>query len=220
MSEKNSLIVSGGLAGAAALAATSGAYAAIVPAALPPVTPTTATLLNQTPWDIDGDGLTDLTIIAADLSGPFTGTTWSSQLAMVGNTAVSYVGAYGFTYVTNLAAGVSVDTNLPGFLPGYGAYGQMILGSLYGAGLSPYGQFVGSPAVGYVGIRFANGTGVHNAWALVSSTNFGDVAILAAAYNDVPEGKILTGQVPAPGTLGALAFGALAFSRRSRRTAA
>ncbi len=216
MSEKNSLIVSGGLAGAAALAATSGAYAAIVPAALPPVTPTTATLLNQTPWDIDGDGFTDLIVIAADNSGPFTGTTWSSQLAMVGNTAVGYTGAFGFEYVTNLAAGVDVGSQA--FSAGYGSAGQMILGSIYGA--SPYGQFVGSPGIGYVGIQFQNASGIHNAWALVSSTDFGDVAILAAAYNDVAGGAIATGQVPAPGTLGALAFGALAFSRRSRRNAA
>ncbi len=217
MSEKNSLIVSGGLVGAAALAATSGAYAVVVPAAsLPAVTPTTATLLNQTPWDIDGDGFTDLIVIAADNSGPFTGTTWSSQLAMVGNTAVGYTGAFGFEYVTNLAAGVDVGSQA--FSAGYGAYGQMILGSIYGA--SPYGQFVGSPGVGYVGIQFSNVSGVHNAWALVSSTDFGDVAILGAFYNDEVGGAIATGQIPAPGTLGALAFGALAFSRRSRRHAA
>ncbi len=217
MSEKTS-IVGSGLAGAAALAAASGAYAAIVPAAsLPPITLTGApATINATPWDIDGDGFDDLLMLVANQSGPFTNTTWSSQVAMLGNSAVAYIGFFGAPYAYSLPAGVDVGSQP--FDPGFGAYGQVILGSDYGGSL--YGQFVGAGELGYLGIRFTNGTGDHFAWALVRSTMGASLEVLGAYYNDTPLGAIQTGQIPAPGTLAALAFGAAAFSRRSRKNAA
>lgn len=215
MSEK-STIVSSGLAGAAALAAASGAYAAIVPAAsLPPITLTTPNGFGQTPWDIDGDGFDDMVMLVADNSGPFPGTTWSSQVAMIGNSAVAYIGGFGAPYAYSLPAGVDVGSQ--NFDPGFGSYGQIILGSDYGGSL--YGQFVGAGETGYLGIRFANVSGDHFAWALVRSTLGNSLEVLAAYYNDTPLGAIETGQIPAPGTLAALAFGAAAFSRRSRKNA-
>lgn len=216
MSEKTS-IVSSGLAGAAALAAASGAYAAIVPAAsLPPITLTGAPgTFAQNAWDIDGDGFDDMIMLVANQAGPFTGTTWSSQVAMLGNSAVAYIGGFGAPYAYSLPAGIDVGSQ--NFDPGFGTYGQVILGSDYGGSL--YGQFVGAGELGYLGIRFQNVSGDHFAWALVRSTLGQSLEVLGAYYNDTPLGAIQTGQVPAPGTLAALAFGAAAFSRRSRKNA-
>lgn len=217
MSEKTT-VLSSGLAGAAALAAASGAYAAIVPAAsLPPITLTGAPgTINATPWDIDGDGFDDLLMLVANGAGPFTGTDWSSQVAMLGNSAVAYLGFFGAPYAYSLPAGVEVST--APFQPGFGAYGQIILGSDYGGSL--YGEFTGAGELGYLGIRFSNVSGDHFAWALVRSTMGTSLEVLGAYYNDTPLGTIETGEVPAPGTLAALAFGAAAFSRRSRKNAA
>lgn len=220
MSEKSNKIVSGGFAGAVALAAASGAYAAVVPAAsLPPIqlTPAPGTIDGPL-WDVDGDGFGDMFLLVSNGAGPFTGTTWSSQLAMVGNNAVAYVGTFGFTYAYNLPAGVDV-ASAP-MQPGVGAYGQMILGSDYGGSL--YGQFLGAAETGYIGFRFFSSTTGqdHFGWALVRSTLGVSLEVLDAYWNDTPLATIETGEVPAPGTLAALAFGAVAFSRRSRKNAA
>jgi len=238
MSEKNSVTkIAGGLAGAAALAAGSGAYATVV---APVSLPTDIALpapggSNGSSWDIDGDGNNDFLFAVNSFSGPFTYTTWSatvygyaasSYAAFPGigqNMVAGYAGGFGFdNYAYNLAAGTDVGPPLR-FHPGEGTYGATIIGSVYNySGL--YGEFTTSTSsvvTGYLGLMFANATGMHNAWIEIRVTTNGGVEFLSAGWNDAPKseqsGAINTGEVPAPGTLAAMALGAVAFSRRGRR---
>lgn len=238
MSEKNSVTkIAGGLAGAAALAAGSGAYATVVaPSSLPAdLTLPAVDATNFSPWDIDGDGNNDFLFAVSNSNGPFTGSTWSATVfgyassvyapyAGIGqNMVAGYAGPFFANYANNLPGGADIGSQT--FSPGQGVYGQTILGSVYYyGGLNYYGQFAGAGSAviqGYVGLMFSNALGSHNAWIEVRVSTNGGVEFLSAGWNDAPKsepsGGIAAGEVPAPGTLAAMALGAVAFSRRSRR---
>lgn len=224
-----------GLVGASALASGSCAYAAVMPTATLPAdlsTPAAGSTASSG-WDIDADGINDFAFAVSNDDGPFFSTTWaatvfgygaSSPFAGTGlNGVAGYTGEFFPGYADRLAVGVDVGPQ--SFVAGAGPYGQVLLGSMYDVSLLgevAYGQFVspfGLVVQGYLGLRFSNASGAHNAWIEIRVTRYAGIEFLNAAWSSDPAsmgGDIETGEVPGPGTLAAIALGAAAFSRRGR----
>ncbi|MBX3363592.1 MAG: hypothetical protein KF866_02395 [Phycisphaeraceae bacterium] len=75
---------------------------------------------------------------------------------------------------------------------------------------------------GYLGLRIPVGDDFQYGWFNVGSMHFGPpnpitLTLYDFAYETTPNVSIRAGAIPAPGTLGALALGALSLGRRSRR---
>lgn len=226
MSEKSSIrLISGGLAGAAALAAGSGAYAVVVPASTPlPATLNQGAVGVTTTFNLDFGGVTKFIFSVHNFSGHYIGSEWVASINAIGNSAVAYNGPYQ-PYAYNLGGGVDVGSQT--FNAGAGVNGRVVLASKYFNATynfgGTYGQFLEPTNQGYIGLRFNNGGNQHYGWVEVRANynagNLVSLDILGAYWNTTPLGAIETGEVPAPGTLAALAFGAAAFGRRSRRLA-
>jgi hypothetical protein len=79
----------------------------------------------------------------------------------------------------------------------------------------------GSYGVGYIGLRFRIGADTHYGW-IATSTGFktDPFEVLAWGFERTPNTPIVAGAVPAPGTLAALAFGAVTLGSRGRRSLA
>ena len=77
-----------------------------------------------------------------------------------------------------------------------------------------------NPTAGYLGLEFEGSDGnIHFGWAYFDSIG----NLEGAAYNTVPDQRILAGQTsstPEPGTLGLLALGALGLGLWRRKNAA
>ena len=229
-----------GLAGAAALAAGSQAYAQ---GTAVPVTPPTDVATPPPPgtspnvnWNPDG-GVNDF--VFSFRNPQSTQVHWQSNMnpvngATTGTSVVGFLGPF-INYATNVPFGTSVTpTTAPG-TSSFRTQTQVVLGSVYGpgAGLN-YGGFgnggsgnghPGPPggfpqnAEGYVAFRIGQGATARVGWLqLRTGTQFG-IDFIAAGLG-APGGEIRVGQyVPEPASLGLLAIGAVAALARPRRKA-
>jgi hypothetical protein len=227
-----------GLAGAAALAAGTGAYGAIVPITL------SGTLANAAApnsaaaqIDLNGDAVNDfiLQFRNPQTTSP-TGVVWQANFSPVTangtNAVVGFQGAF-IGYGTNLSAGQVIDAVLPAGASFKNA-AQVTLGSIYRSGgvPTPYGGFVAggqnnggtgpAAARGFLGFRFDIGGQTRYGWLDVevvpatATAGSGGIVIRGGAYEDSGAG-IAAGAVPAPASLSALALGAAGLLGRKRR---
>lgn len=213
--------VRSGFAGAVALAAGSGAYGAIVTPALPANIPEPApTVSNSSAWDVDGDSLVDFIFNFRYISAsvPY----WQSRVLTdptdgEGVVGTGPAGLYNYFYGDNLAAGAVIGP-ASNFVP-TGTDIQVVLASQFGTYL--YGNFLAPNGRGFIGFKFNIGADTKYGWIELETgapgTGIG-IRFLGAGYED-SGASILAGQVPAPGTLAGLAFGAGALLRRKQRVA-
>lgn len=207
------------LAGAAALAAGTNAYATIQPLPLPaniaPGTlPTSGPLVSA--WNVDGDGPAEFSF---SFSQPQIGTGLDWQATATGiagaNASIlGYFGTGGYIFgqrLTNGAAVAAAGGN--SFLSGV----AVTLASRFNG--VDYGAFLPPNSSGFLGFSFTNGANTFFGYIQVATTRSGGIQFLSAAYNDVPGGAITAGAapVPEPGTLAALAFGLGALGVAARR---
>lgn len=212
-----------GLAGAAALAAASSAYADVVMSTPPPNISTPvgtgagASILN---WDVNGDTVVDFQFTFRYYSA----TSW--QALMSASPTNNVLGSPAFTptafYARSYAAGATVAPGNPAF--SNAGVTVMILGSLYAGNF--YGGFAGGGNLGqsrFLGFRFDIGGQTHYGYleARVNANgSSGTIDFLSAAFNNTPNTGIITGAtaVPEPGTtLAALAAGGLTALQIARR---
>jgi hypothetical protein len=211
MKTPNSLkTVSTGLAGAAALAASTEAYGAVVSATLPanfiPSSGVTSPA-NQTPWDVDGNGTVDFSLFFSQAS---TGGNFVSGIYGYGGVgtaaAVAYLGPY-VAYVNRLVVGntigpASVFNQNTGYVA---AFASRFNGTYYG-------QFVSPNTRGFIGFEFTNASGLHYGYLELMTSQFasagspGGQTFFQAFYETTPNTAITI--VPEPRSLAALAFGA------------
>jgi hypothetical protein len=199
-----------GLAGALAIASGSSAYGAIVSANLPtnifPASfPTGST--TTVSWDVNGDGINDFNFSFRQPEST-TGVDWQANIYAFANSAVlGYVGPY-FPYAGRFTNGQAIAAGGGNtFQPGVAAGTQIIIASIYAG--TTYGQFQPPNSTGFIGFQFTVGANTFNGYIqLKTSRSFG-IDFISAFYNDTPGGAITAGQVPEPGTLALLAFGAV-----------
>ena len=199
-----------GLAGALAIASGSSAYGAIVSANLPtdifPASfPTGST--TTVSWDVNGDGINDFNFSFRQPEST-TGIDWQANIYAFANSAVlGYVGPY-FPYAGRFTAGQPIAAGGGNtFQPGVAAGTQIIIASIYAG--TTYGQFQPPNSTGFIGFQFTVGANTFNGYIqLKTSRSFG-IDFISAFYNNTPGGAITAGQVPEPGTLALLAFGAV-----------
>lgn len=211
-----------GVAGAAALAAGSSAYAGIVEVPVPAdLVADGATDFfgapnggpsNDVDWDVDGDTIADLGFnfrgVPIDTNPP--GYAWQANVhTLNGSTVTGYGGLFIAYYGAQVAAGTSVAAAAK---VGDGAGGQVAMGSDYAStAYGGWGAVSPGTSTGFLGFQLSGG---NVGWIEVEAGP-GGITFLGAAYNDMG-GDILAGEVPEPGTLGILALGACAVLRRKR----
>ncbi len=234
------LVVRTGLAGAAALAAGSGAYGAIVTFTLPTDLPNVASPTTAGPvsFDVNGDAVNDFSYSFRNTqtANP-TGVIWQANFspAVAGgvNAILGFQGAF-IPYATNLGAGTVLSASTP-VGASWRNQAQVTLGSVYrSAGVpSGYGGFAAggtntggggrlSQSRGFMGFQFSIAGQTRYGWLDVevrpatAAANSGGIFFFGGAYED-SGASIQTGQIPAPGAVGAMALGAVGLLRRSRR---
>lgn len=202
----------GTAAGFAGLAAGSVAYGNIVvtgvPADLAP-NGTTAFDTNTVTWDVDGDAIDDLRFGFRGVPiSPGTYEWQANVYTMNGASVAGYTGLFVTYYGSNLGAGVSVAGS---GLVGAGFAYNIAMGSDYAS--TAYGGFggVGTTQNGYIGFQLGNG---NYGWVEVN-VGPGGYEFIGAAYDDMGN-DILTGQIPAPASVAAMAMGAAGLLRRKR----
>ena len=204
-----------GLGGAAILASGSQAYSAVISVTPPPdladlgegtVNPGPGDF-DHTDWDLDGDGTIDFGFNYRNVDNPQF--TWQSNIWTDGtNGVVGYVGFF-LDYADNLTAGTVVD----GSSTFVGTTDQVALGSEYL--YTPYGGFgsVDDIVRGFVGLRFQMADGVHYGFVEIETGEGFGLTFHSAAYESEPDVGIT---IPEPGSLAALALGAVALLKRRR----
>jgi len=214
--------IAGGLAGAAALAAGSQAYGAIVVVAPPAdvVSPGGANVSTTgAVWDIDGDAVGDFQFRFRDNIS----TSWAysaqviTQATGAGGVSAGADGGYG-PYAVKIPAAGLINAGVINSSPP----NRAVLGSRYGT--TDYGDWAGNSGPGYLGLKFTNASGVHFGWVCLSVTpgtgvaGVGKIQFCGAAFEDAADTPIAAGAVPEPGSLAMLALGAAALvsSRRKK----
>lgn len=219
-----------GLAGAVAIAGGTAAYGQIIVVSTPAdfvVSAGTATAPSVN-WDVNGDGINDFTFgYRYPNTATGSGVIWQANMnpftgSAATNGVIGYTGPF-IRYGSALAAGFSIGTG-----GAFSTVTQVALGSRYLSGGVPtyYGGFAASIAPGtlaYAGFRFNDSGGqVHYGWILLS-VGPGSIDFVSAAYQSTSNTAILAGAVPEPGTMAALAIGAVgvvgAVVRRRRQAA-
>lgn len=231
---RTSIQIQSGMAGALAMAAGSAAYGAIVVVTPPANLPNVAATGTAGPvsWDVNGDAVNDFAFSFRNPQAAATGVLWQANMNPTPsgsiNAVAGYLGPF-INYGSNLTLGDSIGPGLPGGVS-WRNQAQITLGSFYRSGgiPSPYGGFAtgavpaSSVVRGYVGFRFSIGGLTRYGWLDVevrgssSPAGTGGIFFFGAAYED-SGAAIGAGEVPAPGSIGALALGAVACLRRSRR---
>jgi hypothetical protein len=234
-----------GLAGAAALAVGSQAYAqgTAVPIAtpadipLPPVGGQSA-LIN---WNPNGDAIQDFQF-QFRFPGPTSSQVkWQSNMspvngAVTGTSVLGYL-AIGYNFATNFVPDINVTTTAGPAGTSFRNAAQVILGSLYGPGAGTnYGGFgnggsgpgvpPGNPgggqpqmAEGIAVFRVGQGATARLGWLHLRTSSTVGIDFIAAGLGS-PGGDIVTGRyVPEPASLALLAMGAAAVLARPRRGA-
>jgi hypothetical protein len=204
--------VTTGFAGAAALAAASQAYGTIV------VNPTPADIIGHAPaatdtgtrlnFDLDGNGTRDLSILYRNLTEPsgflLLGYAYAGTAAFPGAEVGAAISGQAYAY--NLPSGYSVGPS-SSFYPQSGYFTHIVTnynGTDYGFGTTG--------AMEYIGFRFLNGATTEYGYIqlevdpYVSPANPGGIKFFRLAYEN-SGAAILTGAVPEPSSLAALAFG-------------
>jgi len=211
MKQPNSLktVVSTGLAGAAALAASTEAYGAVVSVTPPANFIPTSGVTNpahQAPWDVNSDGTADFSLFFSQAS---TGGNWVSGIYGYGGAGIAAASAYAgpyVTYVYRLGAGAVVGPASPF----YQAAGYVAVFASKFSGIL-YGQFSAPNSTGYVGFEFTAADGIHFGYFQVTTDHFvnagspGGQVFAQAFYETTPNTAITI--VPEPTSLAALAFG-------------
>jgi hypothetical protein len=235
MSQKlSSIQVQTGMAGALAMAAGSAAYGVIVPVTPPANLPNVAATGTAGPlnWDVNGDAIADFAFSFRNPQAAGTGVQWQANMNPTPSGAINAVAGYlgpFINYGSNLNLNDPVGPALPGGVS-WRNTAQVTLGSFYRSGstVMPYGGFAtgavpaSSVVRGYVGFRFSIGGLTRYGWLDVevrgasAAAGSGGIYFFGAAYED-SGAAIGAGQIPAPGSIGALALGAVACLRRSRR---
>lgn len=160
---------------------------------------------NSFNLNLDGDAYYDILLKNYVFGGNYQGATVNyAPGKVVGFTT-------GLNYATALAAGVTIDAAAT-------AGGPFAVSLAYGN--NPDSQF-DHTAGAFIGLEFPINNVSHFGWIRVSIDNSAGTFIVNDwAYNDTPGGAIQTGQIPAPGSLGLLAAGALGVNTlRKRRKA-
>lgn len=232
--------VRAGLAGATALAAGSGAYAAIVQFAGPADLPNVAAPATAGPisFDVNGDAVNDFTYSFRNpQTATGTGVIWQARFnrtaLALNNAVLGFVGPF-VPYATNLGSAILVGPTPPAGAS-WRNNAAVVLGSIYrSAGVpSAYGGFVtgglntgggGRPPQGrgFLGFQFEIAGQLRYGWLDVevrpatAAAASGGIFFFGGAYED-SGASIETGQIPAPGAVGVLALGAVGLLRRSRR---
>lgn len=119
-------------------------------------------------------------------------------------------GPSNFWYVSNLAAGATIDSSTVTNFFGSMAYGAN----------NPNAQF-NSANPGLIGLSFPAGPDTYYGWIRVQINNAsGTFNVVDWAYEDQPGVGILAGVVPEPSALGLLAAGAIGLASYRRRSQA
>lgn len=227
-----------GLAGALAIAGGSSAYGAIVNVA-PPADLTNTPGGGTVPpgggtqtgtfsfWDVNSDGTNDFFFFNRypNTAPGGSGVVWQENMnpataaLATTNGVISYAGAF-VRYGTALTLGSTIGPAQTTFSTAT----QVTLGSRYSygaAGVYNYGGFASGPNAttgavapgtnAYAGFRFNAADGTHYGWVLLN-VNTGLIDFTSAAYQSTPATAITAGAtaVPEPGTMAALALGAVA----------
>jgi hypothetical protein len=195
-----------GVAGAMAIAGGTDAYGAVMSIPLPANIPGysgTAVPFTQRFVDIDGNGTTD---ILFDYSAPnsYVGGTFLHDV-----TGIDGYGP-GPSYANNLTAGTSINATDVTATPN----ADVTLTSTYGQ----VGAFL-TNQTGFIGFSFVDSnSATHFGYFQVTTGQTAGLQFLSAAYQTTPNTAILAGAtpVPEPGSLAALAFGAMAVASRRR----
>lgn len=209
----------GGLSGAILLAAGSQAYATMVSVSPPPDVPAgpiNDQFGNEVIWDIDGTGpIIDFTFQHRRLPGIFLD--YQANVfpnIYFSNAVVGYTGSSN-DYADMLSAGTVIGPASP-WVDGFATTSHVVLASQYF--FNNYGGF-SNGQVGYLGFRFDSPTGTHYGWLEMSVTKNGGIDFISAAYSDTDLPVYAGGgEVPEPGTLAALAFGAAVLLHRPRKS--
>ena len=251
MKNTSRIQVGAGLIGAVAVASASQAYGGVVsvkaPANIPGNAPSTTGTLEY--WNVATGTTTSAATAATDFAlgyGDFSTTGGGAVLESVGygytgkfaGKTYSYTAPNGKTYANTYAFSIPKGATI-GTAGKYAAFaqtaGQVTFLSLNYNG-TDYGNLpVGTP--GYVGFQFTAADGLlHDGWLeletdpYTSAASPGGLTFLGAAYNTTPDaqggiiaaGDTGTSSVPEPGSLSALAIGAIGLTGvgRGRRRAA
>jgi len=230
-----------GLAGAAAMAAGSSGYAAIVTPALPPDLPANVgTTTGPVSWDVDGGGTDFVFNFRFPNSTGATGVVWQANMNPVtaaGNAVAGYSGPF-INYATNFIANSVIGSNIPNsganFALSWRSAAQVTMGSVYRSGGVPsaYGGFGnGAPPgpghtnpgggqpmsdTGFVGFRLGSGANAKYGWLQLRTNSTVGIDFIAAGYSDTPGMGVFAGdgEIPEPASLSLLALGAAALLRR------
>ena len=204
--------VATGFAGAAALAAASQAYGAIIVLTPPTDLPAPSATAASSDFDVNADGGVEFTFASFGGAPPDTSFQEAIFTNLIGTYVVGYTGPF-YDYASRLTAGTTIGP-ANAFVDGnYTDSYRAILTSQFAG--TTYGDFQNGR--GFLGFQFLNNGVINYGYVELSADQANGVQFFSAAYDD-SGAAIAAGAVPEPGSLAALAAGAAALVvRRPRR---
>ena len=132
---------------------------------------------------------------------------WQTNIFALANTAVlSYLGP-SFPYAHRLSGGQAVASGGGNsFYPGSATGVQVIIASRFAG--TDYGEFQPPNSTGFIGFQFTVAGQTFNGYIQLRVARSFGIDFISAAYNNTPNAPITAGEVPEPGTLALLGFGA------------